>query len=496
MITKIFCLLVVGGTMSTMAQDASCRFTPTGGQPSELVVTGWMGTLDGAPVELAVGDHSCGPHHFRTGWTFHRIDRSKRHTAVLSGAFVAPADGVVEAGLTGDWFYDVEIDGKTVFTTGSGGNATCEYGYWNNTMRAAVAKGPHTLKVTLRNGLGVMMFALGMPEPKPVRVKRRVSVSEALDAAKRVWAGDVYDRKSPSRLKDLETLQHAVDMTSAADAVKFVHDGADDALFAKAPALAVINAGIDRAIREIPETVVEEGSVAVWYLYDMGFVIKTPGGTTFGIDVSCPRDDEIADLLDFALVTHNHDDHASARLLRAMQKKGGFANGKPVVSAFLYTPYVARRPRTFTFGDCTVKTGISDHNPCWTDSMTPYKVICGKGPNAVTLLHHGDGWDARQIGHFAPVDIAIVHVWPWEGHNGQETARVLKPRLLVLSHAQELTHGFGPGRWSWEQCEEEAELATEAGRVVCPVWGEKFVYHSVVKSEGTKFAGTDPAKRP
>ena len=463
-------------TLIAAALVRTCLFTPDGGKPQDLEISGWTGTLDGAPAELAVGDHFCGPHHFKTGWVFHDIDKAKRHEAVFTAAFDAPADGTLEAGLTGDWFFDVDVDGKQVFTTGAAGNGTCEYGYWNQTMKARVAKGPHVIKATLRNGLGSMMFALGKPEPKPVRVKRRVTVAETLDAAKRVWAGDVYDRRNPARLKDLETLQHAVNMTSGADAGKFARDGADDALFAKAPALAIINAGIDRAIREVPGTVVAEGSVAVWYLYDMGFIVKTPGGTVFGIDVSCPRDDEIADLLDFALVTHNHDDHASARLLKAMQRKGGFSSGKPVVSAFMYTPYVARFPKTFTFGDCTVETGVSDHNPYWTDSMTPYKVTCGKGPNAVTLLHHGDGWDARQLAHFGHVDIAIVHVWPWDSHNGQETARVLRPDLLVLSHAQELTHGFGPGRWSWEQCEQEAELATDAKQVICPIWGEKFVW--------------------
>ena len=473
---KLFVLSAATLALSAAAETRTCLFTPNGGSPQDLAIAGWTATVDGKGENLVVGDHSCGPHHFREGWVFEGFDPTLRHVAVMDATFEAPADGVVSAGLTADWFVDLAVDGRQVYTTGAGGNGTCEYGYWNQTATFPVKRGRHALRVTLRNGLGRMMFAIGKPAKKPPRVTRVVTVEETLEAARRVWASDVYDRRDPKRLEAMAVLQHAVNMTSGADAGKFVRDGADAELFGKAPALAIINAGIDRVLADVPRTKVEPGSVAVWYLYDMGHVVKTPGGTVFGIDVSCPRDDEIADLLDFALVTHNHDDHASERLLRAMQKKGGFANGKPVVSAFQYTPYVARTPHTYVFGDCTVETGVSDHNPYWKESMTPFKVTCGKGPRAVTLLHHGDGWDAAQIAHFAPVDVAIVHVWPWDGHNGQKTAHFLKPGLLVLSHAQELTHGFGPGRWSWEQCEEEARLATEAGRVIVPVWGEKFIW--------------------
>lgn len=458
------------------AETRTCLFTPDDGVPQDLPIVGWTATVDGKDAELVVRDHSCGSHHFREGWVFEGYDSKDRHVAVLDATFDVPVDGTVSAGMTADWFFDLAVDGLTVFSTDAGGNGTCEYGYWNQTAIFSVKAGRHALRVTLKNGLGKMMFALGKPAKKPPRVTRIVTLDETLDAARRVWASDVNDRSNPQRLEAMVVLQHAVNMTSSADAVKFARNGADATLFEKAPALAVVNAGIDRVLKDVPQTEVEPGSVAVWYLYDMGHVVKTSGGTVFGIDVSCPRDDEIAELLDFALVTHNHSDHASERLLRAMQKNGGFANGKPVVSAFQYTPYVARTPHTYVFGDCTVETGVSDHNPHWKESMTPYKVTCGKGADAVTILHHGDGWDASQVAHFGHVDIAIVHVWPWDRHNGQETAQVLKPNLLVLSHAQELTHGFGPGRWGWEQCEEEALLATEAGQVIYPIWGEKFVW--------------------
>ena len=471
----VVAVAVSAATLSA-APKRTCLFTPAGGAPRDLVIADWSATVNGAPHELAVGEHRCGFHRFRDGWTFPGFDPRQRNEVVMTGTFEAPSDGEVAAGLTGDWFYDLALDGKAVFSTGSGGNGTSEYGYWNKTARFPVTAGRHTLTATLRNGMGGMMFALGKPEARPVVAKEPVAVADALAAARRIWAGDVYERNNAKRRADMAVVQRAIDMTSGADFGKAVRGDRSAALFAKAPALAVIDAAVDRILAEVPVTKVAKGTVAVWYYYDMGHVVKTPGGTVFGIDLSGPRDAELADLLDFALVTHNHGDHASERVLRAMQRKGGFTNGKPVVSSFMYSPWHARTPKTYTFGDCTVETGVTDHNAYWTESMTPYKVTCGRGPEAVTLLHAGDGWDGAQLARFAPVDVAICHVWPFDGHNAEKTASVLKPDLLVVSHAQEMSHGFGPGRWDWSACEEEAARATAAGTAIYPVWGERFVW--------------------
>lgn len=473
--TAVFALACAAAAVCEAGETRTCLFTPKGGTAQDLVLGDWSVTLNGEKAALRRGEHQCGNYCFTEGWIFDEIDTKERNLAVFTASFVAPADGTVEMGLTGDWFYDLEVDGKTVFSTGAAGNGGCEYGYWNKTAKFEVAKGRHAFAAKIENGMGPIMFSLAKPAKPPVRVKEPISVEEALAAANRIWDRGPMERNDPARLADLKLVQRAVDMTSGKFVGEFEQKGGSEELFRKAPALAIINAGIDRVLREVPATKVEPGTVAVWYLYDMGHIFKTPGGTVFAIDLACPRDAELADLCDFALVTHNHADHASERVLCAMQKKGGFANGKPVVSAFMYSPYMARFPKVFHFGDCTVETGVSDHNEFWRDSMTPYKVTCGTGPNAVTVLHTGDGWDGDQVAHFAPVDIAIVHVWPFKGHNGEKTAKAVKPSLLVLSHAQELTHGFGPGRWSWADCETEAVRVKKA-KVICPIWGEKFVW--------------------
>lgn len=120
------------------APTRTCLFTPTGGAPRDLVIADWSATVNGAPHELVVGEHRCGFHRFRGGWTFPGFDPRQRNEVVMTGTFEAPSDGEVAAGLSGDWFYDLALDGKAVFSTGSGGNGTSEYGYWNKTAKFPV----------------------------------------------------------------------------------------------------------------------------------------------------------------------------------------------------------------------------------------------------------------------------------------------------------------------------------------------------------------------
>ena len=474
-------------TALAIAASMTCLFVSCDGRTNDLAVTGWTATLDGSPCALKRGERHFVDHVFDGGWVFEGIDCLERHEAELSATFVAPETGIVVAGLTGDWFYDLSVDGTQVFSTGEAGNGTSELGFWNNTARFPVSKGVHRLLVRLRNGMGGMMFAIGKPGPAPVRSVNPIGIEDFRAAYRRLWArGDALSRNAPARLADLAAIQRGIDMTDGDDFCRFVETGGFDP--AKSPALDMINAAIDRILAEVPTEKVAPGTVVAWYLYNMGFVVKTPGGTVFAVDLYAPRCTELAAICDFALVTHNHPDHAHLPFVAAMQAKGGFLRGKPVVSSFLYTRHFARSPKTFRFGDCTVETGVSDHNPHWKESVTPFRVTCGEGADAVTVVHAGDGWDGRQLARFAPADIAIVHVWPYDGHNGADTAAALKPGLLVLAHHQEMSHGFGIARFSFERTEREAARVRAAGSTVVPVWGEKIVWPARSGNGESRFA--------
>ena len=80
-----------------------------------------------------------------------------------------------------------------------------------------------------------------------------------------------------------------------------------------------------RAIEEIRSTIVPEGSMRVWYIYNMGVVIKT-ANATIGIDVAgtyvAPSIANVGGLLDILIITHPHGDHLDANVAAAAERAG------------------------------------------------------------------------------------------------------------------------------------------------------------------------------
>jgi len=80
-----------------------------------------------------------------------------------------------------------------------------------------------------------------------------------------------------------------------------------------------------RAIEEIHSASVQEGSMRVWYIYNMGVVIKTTNAIV-GIDVAgtyvAPSIADVGGLLDVLIVTHPHGDHLDAKVTAAAEKAG------------------------------------------------------------------------------------------------------------------------------------------------------------------------------
>ena len=64
------------------------------------------------------------------------------------------------------------------------------------------------------------------------------------------------------------------------------------------------------------EIVKVTGRPAVWFIYNMGFVVKT-AKSLFAIDLHHRRAELLAPKLDFALITHNHGDHYTERFYKA-----------------------------------------------------------------------------------------------------------------------------------------------------------------------------------
>jgi L-ascorbate metabolism protein UlaG (beta-lactamase superfamily) len=245
------------------------------------------------------------------------------------------------------------------------------------------------------------------------------------------------------------------------------------------PGLNYLSGAIGAAIKDIRATQVRKGLV-VWHLYNMGYVFKTPQGC-FGIDLSFRGAEQLAESLDFVLVTHEHQDHRHDALLEAMTSRG-----KPVVSSFYKKGRVipigsdAPTPVELRLGSFRVKVDKGDHHhdisPPKLNDMLMYQVDCGD----CTIYHSGDGSNLKKMKPDRPVGLFIPHVSV--GLPIQRAIEQLDPRMTFVSHVLELAHSPAPPhawRWSFDYAFGTIKDVPEAKATVL-TWGERWEWPGTV----------------
>ena len=133
---------------------------------------------------------------------------------------------------------------------------------------------------------------------------------------------------------EIDALQRELDAIPGREFQKFRDFGPSlaaeerDALYAKWPVLRRYDDAFLKVMREIEEAEVTERP-AVWYVYNMGVIVKTPK-SLFSIDLSHRLSTMLADKFDFVIITHNHFDHYTEKLYQAMNSRH-----KTVIQNFL-----------------------------------------------------------------------------------------------------------------------------------------------------------------
>jgi hypothetical protein len=247
--------------------------------------------------------------------------------------------------------------------------------------------------------------------------------------------------------------------------------------------LTCYRASFDRVLEGLKNEVIAEGTVAIWMLYNMGYVIKTPSGC-FGIDIYHRWAKKLAPYLDFLCVTHNHADHYSNDLIQAM-----FDASKPVLSNYLKKgtaySYTSTTSNNYTIGKFTIRTAITDHNGTaeGRNFITVFRIECGDDTGNFTLLHVGDS--NYQTAQFTNVQGAVDVLIPRYAlvpHGLDENNIIgtgsgqVQPNCVLLSHILELGHdGVENSRWPLNMALERASKIN-CEKTYVPFWGEKLVW--------------------
>ncbi len=263
----------------------------------------------------------------------------------------------------------------------------------------------------------------------------------------------------------LDVWQNETDQVEAPTYGLYMRDGDTRGL----ASLEKLERAFEKVYREALETKVDKVP-AVWSVYNMGYVVKTPGAL-FSIDLVHRRDMELAPHLDFALITHNHGDHFRQPFYNALN-----GAGKTVVSNFLDNYGVSnwvenggftRAQKTFHLKDVEIRTALTDHNPYLVDYTTTFEIRVGDW----LLYHSGDCGNAEKLGTtWGRPDLWTM--FPGCGVNVAAAMRNVRPKKVVFGHLWELGHIHG------RLTTPMIRAALDAARPICPdthaaLWGER-----------------------
>ena len=195
------------------------------------------------------------------------------------------------------------------------------------------------------------------------------------------------------------------------------------------------NMALDKLLAEIPATKVRKGEVAVWQLYNMGYVVKTQT-QCFGIDLYHKYAEKLAPMIDFLLITHNHGDHQWKPLIAELERQG-----KAVYSNFLNNGHKVTTGDEFTVGNISIKVTTVDHNKTLTNFVNTYEVNCyaKKGKDYV-IFFTGDAHNYEQLNPSGKVDVFIPHLAV--GLYMAEAVKKINPKEVLMSHILELGHAI------------------------------------------------------
>ncbi|MBR4614469.1 MAG: hypothetical protein IKO55_02585, partial [Kiritimatiellae bacterium] len=124
----------------------------------------------------------------------------------------------------------------------------------------------------------------------------------------------------PAPAPDRAELQRQIDAVPAKLFGAYLRgETTDDAAIRDYPAIARLDATLDKVMKEARATVVAD-KPAVWLVYNMGIVVKTRQ-SLFTVDLCHAKAQDFAPEFDFSIITHNHTDHYTRKFHEEMDRR-------------------------------------------------------------------------------------------------------------------------------------------------------------------------------
>lgn len=243
--------------------------------------------------------------------------------------------------------------------------------------------------------------------------------------------------------------------------------------YAQYPVLEAYDAACEKVFKEAAETTVAGPKPAVWYVYNMGIVVKTREAL-FTVDLSHRLDAGYAKMVDFACITHNHLGHGSEAYIRALN-----AERKMIISNFdsnggakaTHAGYggFTLRPKTFYLKDVRVEPHLAAHSSYLLDFTMPFEITVGD----YRIYHSGDLFYHYEIMLNRPSpDLWIAN--PGAGMRIEDGVQMVRPKVAVITHVQELGHERN--RLTREDgLRAVTDCRGQGHEAIMPMWGERIV---------------------
>lgn len=293
-------------------------------------------------------------------------------------------------------------------------------------------------------------------------------------AVLRAWlqANPPTPRNHAARSLRLQSLQQAADALSAEDYRRYSESWVSAPRradrFERGGVLKHLRATIAAALGEIAAARVRRG-VAMWHLYNMGYVIKT-ANFCCGIDIQCRDAPKLAAMLDVLLVSHGHADHASLPLIQEMIRLK-----KPALTLDIPGTIHPGVGQPHRFGSCVVRAFPGDHDARDAARRNDVLLFHVAFPDlGKTILHGSDNSNLARLPRLRP-DVFVFHV----ANNlpVRQAIQLLRPRLALPSHLLELSHSpHAPAPWRHSLArgfEWAGELRPTVAQVLS--WGERIL---------------------